>query len=388
MKKIIAKLLFIYPLIQGTVGVIFNGNMLNTLFFLYIFLVFFMYALSSIVKRGSKIRKENFIIMFFLFGYIPIAFYQEFILGNGMGINGIAFYFYLLFFCILALFFLQDETLVNNYLKILRTPKCVLGLSMCYLTLIVVSFILHIGVDIGTWNTTTFRAWHGTPHAFSYELMILILMNFVTLKNCKDVLKTIAFFNIGIFSLLIFLSAARTGLVALFIIFVYYAKKLDTKKKIVIIFIGIALLLLVYKIGLFDSLIDKTIYSIEQGDIGGSRFDIWRSSLSSFSKKNFFEKIFGFGYSALLSFNENNGMQRVHGHNDFIITLVSYGIPNLLLYLYSLVKLLKCKWKSAGATLFIVFISAINGFYIYAPVLIVNILTIMIAFYEIEKNSF
>ena len=379
----ISKLILIYPIIQGIVSLIFNGEMLNKLFVFYMSFVFLMYSCVQIKKKGYRIRKANLAIMLLAAVYIPMAYIQEFRAKDGLGINGFIFYVYFCFYVFIALFLVGDNEFSEAYHSICCDRRFVLKISTVYVVLILTALILKIGIDSDKWGTTTFRAWFGLAHGFSYELMVFLLLNLLIWIEYKR-LYTWGF--IVFFLVIILFTGVRTSLVAVLVIGFFYFWNMRVQGKFSAIMLAAIGIGIAWKMGVFNTLIEKTLYSIANGDIGGSRFRIWQSSIGSFYDSSLFHKIFGSGYGYLLAYNDVNGMQRVHAHNDLMIAMVCYGFTSLFVYLYCLFRYIRSRFSTVGGIIFIVFVAFVNGYFIYGPVLGLHCITILVAFYGISKK--
>lgn len=384
MDKKIVKLILTYPIVQGIVSLAFNGEMLNKLFVLYMLLILSMYSSIRVKKRGYKIKVKNFAVISFVTAYIPIAFTQEFRDINGMGTNGFIFYLYFYFYIFVALFLISDAEFLKTYHAVCCDKDFVLKISTIYAALLLVTLAFKIGVDSDKWGTTTFRAWFGLPHGLSYELMVFLLLNILIWIKYK---KLYTWIFIALFLALIFFTGVRTSFVAVLLIGFCYFLNMNVRSKIIAIVLALVGISTAWKMGLFNALIEKTLQSAAIGAVGGSRFRIWQSSISSFHSKSFFQKIFGFGYGNLLAYNKNNGIERVHAHNDFIITVVCYGMTGFFIYLYGLLRYIKSQFGTISAVVLIAFVAFANGYFIYTHVLGLHCISVLVTFYEIDKKN-
>lgn len=160
--------------------------------------------------------------------------------------------------------------------------------------------------------------------------------------------KAIVFFLVPLYCGL--MGSSRTYLVVIGLTFVFglYFFASNTKQFFAILVPVVCAVLFFYGRSSIAQKISYTKSDDHYGDfwfrITSSRNVIWGSILSAFSKMSFFGKLLGGGYN--FSRNLNSGL---YAHNDFIEILACHGYVGVVLYVYSMMLLLKQYFKRRPA---------------------------------------
>lgn len=131
-------------------------------------------------------------------------------------------------------------------------------------------------------------------------------------------------------SLFVIISTASRGAsvaLVISIILATFFSRMSFVKKIGIMLLGGVLIIMTYRVGFFDLLINRVVY--DDGAAGG-RTIIWSTKLKVFFSSNPLNILFGYGIKEgrILGFTTTQGF-----HNDYLAFLVCYGIVGFLLFM-------------------------------------------------------
>ena len=242
------------------------------------------------------------------------------------------------------------------------------------------SIVLFDGIKKG-WDTFALYGPYSLPHILAYEmLVVLMLCLLIYMHTNNKIWLIIAIY----FELMIILTCVRSAVLSSVIILFVFISQFQLKRKIYFVITGALILTLSFYYGLFDHIINKTKFAIQNGSITNGREWIVDSMLKTFRESSILEQLFGSGYYNLIESNYHNLGTAIQGHNDFLTVLISFGLIGLTLYIGSMVSFIKGKnFLPFFAFLFI--LAFYNGLFLYMPMVIG--LGIAKVFFSINKNE-
>lgn len=175
-------------------------------------------------------------------------------------------------------------------------------------------------------------------HKFSGNLCFIVSIFLLYFVDKKIRILDLTYF--GVIFGIILLTGSRTYLISyLLILILLYYKKLrnyNTIKMIMplIIIIGLYLLINSSIIARFTLMGENTYISDNFWEATSSgRLIWWKIDIEAFADFNFFQKIFGRGFTYLYNLNLTEYGLRISAHNDFITLLISTGLFGLIGYI-------------------------------------------------------
>ena len=109
---------------------------------------------------------------------------------------------------------------------------------------------------------------------------------------------------------------------------------------------------------------EKIAYTLDESNYGdfwfritSSRSVIWSKIINGFNELNIFEKIFGAG------FGFSNSVAMHYSHNDFIEIIVTHGYIGIILYMISIILLIKILFKNKKIPFIILFLCIFIWFF-------------------------
>lgn len=354
-KNVLYTLFLIYPAISILIAFLFQGNNLILFSLLYSSCIFFMEF--NFIK---KIEKSICIIILYLIITFSFSLSRE----NLSQISNVLMY---IFTVCSYIFYSYKYLNIKDFSKFLEKNQKIWIISETIFYGILLLDTLKNGLYAG-WSTMVIKGPYNYPHTLSY---ILILMSLIDLYFCYKKKSLWYLFPFGVNIALIVLTAVRTTLLALVIIIAFLMWKFFTQKqikKLCFVFVFLFLLIFImYHYGILQSVIDKSLLAIRQNNsFTNGRFDIIQSSLKALDGDgiNFvLNCIFGVGMTKLLNNNSIFLNAAIHGHNDFVDVLVSFGVLNLIIYTITFFKFSKKNrlWTFA----FLGILAFGNGLYCY-----------------------
>lgn len=249
--------------------------------------------------------------------------------------------------------------------------RLMLFLRMIYYLVIIASVIRGDGLNKSHWETTSLSGPYDSSHLLAYELLLWVLVDAIYYMLYK---KNIYIILLGLDSVLIVLTAARTVLIPLAIIIMVIIKCLNVKKKVFWILSGLIVTILIWNYtDIFVGFIEKTNRAIKTSSISSGRGMIFKSSLGAFINTSLPRMLFGMGMGELANYNKNTIWMEIHAHNDFIDALVQYGIVGFAIYTYLFIDLIK-KNKCFLSGVLIFTLAFFNGFYVNRSAMIGTVL--------------
>lgn len=272
----------------------------------------------------------------------------------------------------------------KHYLSILdiyitEHKKMISFVIIAYIFFLMQSIFFFDGIKKG-WNTFVLCGPYSLPHILAYEMLVILML---CLLNYKHTNNKIWLMLALYFELMIVLTCVRSAVLASAIIFITFTSWFKLKRKINFVIIGIFILSIFLYYGIFDQIIEKTTFAIQNGSITNGREWIVNSMLKTFRESTIHEQIFGSGYFNLIESNYHNLGTAIQGHNDFLTVLISFGLIGITLYIWNFLSFIKGK----NFVLFFAFLFILafyNGLFLYMPMVIG--LGIAKLFFTINKN--
>ncbi|NLJ70761.1 MAG: hypothetical protein GX328_04790 [Clostridiaceae bacterium] len=226
------------------------------------------------------------------------------------------------------------------------------------------------------------------PHILGYELLVIYCG--VSLYDKEN--KSLFFLIIkGLILIMTVLSGVRSAALALSLLVIYdYISMKNKSQKKTIFVIGIIVLIVIAKQTDFllnNPLINKTRIAYDHGSVTSGREWYRKAQLDAFvHKSNFIQKLFGVGIPGVIEYMYQSLGVRIQGHNDYINTLVGYGIIGFVLLIINQLNLSKVSnsvWSKIFLQVFIFLLAYYNGFILY--IVFVVSLPIVLCFFK-EKQ--
>lgn len=305
------------------------------------------------------IKKFNFIDLLCFAIFTAVLFYN-FILRYSQ-YSVFDFKNLILIFCI-SITFTNNEIIVE-FAKYIRKNLVYLQLN------IIISFIIIFLTIISgrglenSWGVTTLMGPFGLQHALAYYLIIIFCISDFIYKETYS--KLFILFKYAAIAM-IFFTAVRSATIAVLIIYIFSMLKNKKTEKEFIIMMTLISLIYIFNSNIYSIIpvFGKNINTTFSGDISNGRFAIWNSLIKYFKQSSIENKILGNG--AAITYNINGLLYKtyIQAHNDFLNILLCYGIVDLLIYIFLLLKYVKTKSGLILLTAFII-LTATNGLYLY-----------------------
>lgn len=363
-------LIFYFPLVNIIFSIVSSGNF--SLLFSVSYLMLIIISQFVFVQKGRlSIMQLSIIFLILVYSLYYISKYSsESIIQYSM------FILYLIFF--------SNSTSRSRCLNfIFRQENTFFLMSIIYFILLGYTIFNGTGIQSDNWETTTLCGPYNLPHTLSYELLGLILVALILYDKYPNKKKLL----IGVFvsSICILLTAVRSTLLMLVIcLFIFWKKQRINKKFYLVVISMLALLYILLNTNLVNSLIEKTISAIEGGSITNGRGLIAVSSFKAFEQASIQGKLFGIGMENLMQNNMTKIGLNIQAHNDLLNILVCYGLINMILSIFIIIRFFKGRGMFEGIVVFLIpFL--FNGVYLY-PAFVIVLLQFRIFFFYFSKT--
>jgi hypothetical protein len=161
----------------------------------------------------------------------------------------------------------------------------------------------------------------------------------------------ICFLTVVLGSLMLVLNASRGAFLSASvpIMLITFFSDIKFSKKIGIVGCVIIGIFIMYALGSFDLLLERSLGGDD--DTGNGRTIIWEVKMFAFMHKSFLEHLFGLGYLGgfYLAIPGGYGF-----HNDYLAFLVDYGFIGITLFFCTLIYPLVVVWKHAGNRILVI----------------------------------
>lgn len=326
-KTLLYNLICIYPAINILVCYLSSGN--NMLIFSLIYCCILIVIIF--VRKGFIERSTLWII---LAGVVTVilSFFRELYLTNVS--SSILFAVTMIF----LLFYSESYFGIQEFGSYFLSKKTLFYFAQIIFYAILYYHYLVNGLRYG-WSTKVLQGPYNYPHTLAYLLLLMIMADVYLWVMTKS---RLGFLLAGINLILIFLTAVRVVLMVscfsiLFIVLRFMSGK-QLRKLLIFLTVGVCILLIASRYGIFQALIQKTNLAIKNSSITNGRLNIAQTSMRALMADGggkIVNCVFGVGMQNLLRSNFIFLRAAIHAHNDVIDVLVCYGVINAVLYTYS-----------------------------------------------------
>lgn len=365
-RKLSFMLLICYPLADILYNIFTKAESYSTFSILYMGV-----CLGLLVCARGYVLTKNIVYIALLFMVYLLFFFTK------SGSVLIQFFLFLIFLYIGTR---------KNYLNIGReimknSSQIIQWMMVIYILLLIYSVVFGNGVQIG-WGTIILYGPFRLSHILAYELIVLELLglNMYKLTEKKRWIVLSA-----IFEIFVLLTSVRSALLASVVILLVFFRGFKMKRQIYLLLVAIILGIGLAYFGVYNQVIEKSMYALNNGSITNGREWLIESSMTIFSNSSFIEKIFGLGYFQLLEENRVIIGNAIQGHNDIFNVLICFGVVGLGMYLYYISNYIKGNGY-LGCFLFLFILLYFNGLFLYIPVVIaLPIIRLFFLLYNEEK---
>ena len=346
-------IILIYPFLNILISYLSQGKNMNTFSSIYCLVI-----IVGVIRFKSKISRRLMYILLVIISLVILDFSRE--------QEFISIILYILTICMFNIYS-QNSFDIKSFSEYINRYYIICFIIQILFLLILWRDFTVNGLYMG-WGTIVLKGPYLFPHTLAYLLFLLLFLDiflFLSKKGWISILGLLM--GIIMFSLVI-LTAVRTTLLGVFILFlfcIWISIKLKKYKAIFIFsFIIFCSISLMIDYGLFEALIDKSILAMDSNNITNGRDLIIKASLMSLDNDNIlWNLLFGVGFRDLIINNQYLLGEPIHAHNDFIDIFVSYGIVSLFIYCMSFYNFAKKKFVLISLTIGILAYS--NGLYWY-----------------------
>ena len=326
---------------------------------------------------------------FFLYNIIFLIYaLYMLIIDQYVFFKDVNFYSYVLIITFSLLFL--SPNIIEEYYSFFMSHKKEFIYSIC---LFFVFIFISVVTGVGYRYNLDDKMWmlfgpFSLPHILGYELLVIYCG--VSLYDKEN--KSLFFLIIkGLILIMTVLSGVRSAALALSLLVIYdYISMKNKSQKKTIFVIGIIVLIVIAKQTDFllnNPLINKTRIAYDHGSVTSGREWYRKAQLDAFvHKSNFIQKLFGVGIPGVIEYMYQSLGVRIQGHNDYINTLVGYGIIGFVLLIINQLNLSKVSnsvWSKIFLQVFIFLLAYYNGFILY--IVFVVSLPIVLCFFK-EKQ--
>lgn len=381
LEKVGFNLIVLFPLLHSILTLITKGDGQAKFFFIYSLLIFQICIRKKFIALFYT-KKLNIIVIFALI--IEGILFCIFVSSKWESILE----FIVFSICIVFWIIYSDKKIFNNFVSwLIKQEKKIICIHILYFMVLSYSIVFREGIDTKGWGTTTLKGPYDMAHVLAYELLIFLLLDFTFYFLTKKILWIILSI---ICLLLMFVTAVRSVLVATGFVLLYVFFNLKQKNKILVSIAVIIGMLFTYRYtNIFQSLIEKTVFAINNGTITSSRGLIFKTSMEAYlNVEKPLSYFMGIGLEELEKYNLEHIFMYIHAHNDFIDAIVQFGLVGLYIYTYAFYKFLKNVngIERVFAFLIIFSLSFSNGFFINYAIVICTII-INVFTYVIQNNG-
>lgn len=262
---------------------------------------------------------------------------------------------------------------------------CALNSSERFIKYLVIicDIILCIGFfdarcyDSSQWDGVYFIGYTNASHTLASGACLLLVLSLFIIRNKRNIWAFI-YFVPAISAIL--RSGARTFLIPILIVCIFFYTYNIRKISIKLIILPIAIVLAFY-IFINSSMIEKFSFSVNNqytnmdflGKLTNGRTSFWLVDLMAYHNYNIIQKLLGNGFHYVYLVNEEFFNLSIWAHNDYINCLLSVGLVGTFLYIYSLYliakKIIKIQENAIFVKilllLYVILPSFLNGFYTY-----------------------
>jgi len=326
------RLLLLFPiftLFQSFSGF---GWINKILFFLTVMVQFALQMKTSKLKR-----KWILVLAILIIVHIHSLFQTSFPLYN----TNLVFYFF--YWVLLAMYFEEIQ----------KSSAILIKNNIYFIRLVIILWNIIVGISIFLPSSYIhYYAWGGSRYFVSISgsafrlaptaLMIssLVVVYFIFSREKK----TIIYMIVPLYCFLMCGSRTYLGVGLLVILLFWY---IYTPKKQYFIFslipLGVLMIYLIFNSAAIDKILSKTGkgYYDYIGTLTSGRSIFWKIDLQQFFSNNFINQLLGCGLNYSYEVTDAYYTSAHWAHDDFIEILLSFGYLGLILYLYTILTLIK-----------------------------------------------
>lgn len=384
LNNIFFELFLIAPVLYTFLSVI-NGSY-AVKFIFYFTIISFIYLFFKILLKSKK----KMVIVLALFSLY--VFYIITLRGIGSVLN---LYFYSYIFLFSVELFCIDENFRQNFTMYFNNnSKRFLIYAYIIFILILYSILYKNGYRKDSSGAFFLYGPFSLPHTLAYIMLVLYCGISLYDKENKKMIAIIAKFFAVVCIMLSAVRSATIGLIILMFIDLFSMK--SKSKKSIIIFIAIIGFIYVYtQTDMIKNspLMIKTQYASNVGGSASSGREIYREiALKAYmNDSNVLHRFLGVGIEGVTNYIYEAIHVRIQAHNDYVNTLVGYGILGLFIFVLLQIKVCKNFKSNNNGLIFFIFIFLLgfyNGFVFY--VMLTSSLPVIVVFFEqkeILKNN-
>lgn len=332
---------------------------------------------------------ENKKIIFFIYNFSLIVYIAYMMaIGQYGALTDIYFYSYVLMFTYSILF--SNQSVIEEYQDFFKNNKKEFVYSVyAFYALVVISVVSGIGYRYSAVD----KAWtlfgpFSVQHMLAYVLLVIYCGASIYDKENSNLVFLLM--KVAVFAMTV-LTGVRSAALALCLLVVcdYISMKNKSRKKtiVVIAIIGLVILATQTDILVNNSLMNKTVTAINNGSITNGREWYRKVQIDAFvNKSNVIQKLLGVSIPGVTEYMHQALRVHIQAHNDYINTLVGYGVIGFAFFLINQVNLCKVcdSFLSKIFLEFFIFLLAYyNGFTLY--IMLTASLPIVLCFFKEKK---
>ncbi|MEY8337988.1 O-antigen ligase family protein [Lachnospiraceae bacterium 62-35] len=228
------------------------------------------------------------------------------------------------------------------------------------------------------WGTTSLTGPYLLNHTLAYLMLFIVCGDlYLWIKKTKGIMLLCA----GISLIIMLLTGVRTIIIPITYLGWIYAKRKGVRGFLYTLFLGICGIVLLYRTGVLNTLIEKTVYAALNGSVSNGRFNIWKSSFNAYlTSGDIWNYLTGICVNGLKSYNNLHIGFNIHAHNDIVTIFVAFGPLAVVVFMYTFFKYLR-----DYATVFFLFpLLFFNGFITYGQAVILFVFGVVLIQYGME----
>lgn len=343
----------------------------------------------SYVYLNSLFIRNNKKTIFFVYNFtLAVYIIYMFAIGEYGVLTDIYFYSYILMFTFSLLFLFPNK--IEEYCAFFAEHKREFVGAVCvFLLLVAFSVIMGTGYRYSAVDKmwTLFGSF-SVQHMLAYVLLVIYCGSSIYDKENQSF-----FFIIikGLIFIMIVLTGVRSAALALclLVVYDYLSMKNKSRKKTILVIGAVVLTIVATQTDILtnNSLVSKTTAAIDNGSITNGRECYRKVQLYAFvHKSNVVQKLFGVSIPGVTEYMHQALRVHIQAHNDYVNTLVGYGIIGFVLFIVNQINLSKvCSsfWSKLFLEVFIFLLAYYNGFALY--IMLTASLPIVLCFFK-EKQ--
>lgn len=290
-------------------------------------------------------------------------------------------YIYFITTVLWFLFMMNNKNRQSFFGAAIRNEKLTNIILIVSYAFILFPLLTKNGFEYSWGSTPYFIGFAGTPHAMASSMCLISAVFLLFSLRKKFSWMNLAILMFGVYVVLE--TGARTFIVPITILVIYYVKK-DIKKinikSIVYVLGALAAIYMVQN----SSMLNKFKFVLSGENMAVNAIDgftsgrsiFWLVDLEAFTRGNVLQVLLGRGFDYVYQLNKIMVNQEIWVHNDFIHLLLGGGILAFIVYIYSVFKFLKeitvkqGKFDKLMIVTYLLFPAMVNGFFMYQHLLL------------------